>query len=156
MSKPFFHVGIVVDDIDEAVARYSELLRTSFAPIQNVNVPRLVDGDRTLPHFRLRLTYCTEGPPYIELLQAVGDGVYSRTNVGVHHVGMWEEACEHRIRELEQLGLQPEAVQYTDDGRIIVAYLKGGSFANVRVELVDEGRRPMMERWLEEGGEWVD
>src|SRR4051794_41170648 len=145
-TETFFHVGIVVPDLDAALERYASLLGIPFTPVQDVYVPRLDDGVRSEP-IRLRIAYSTGSPPYYELLEATGEGIYGAANAGgVHHVGIWEADCERRVQELRRLGLQLEATQYTPEGRIIVAYFDPGPLDGTRIEIVDEGRRAMMEQ----------
>jgi hypothetical protein len=90
-------------------------------------------------------------------MEAQGDGVYGlHQGQGVHHVGMWEPYCERRLEDLVgRHGLTKEGVMYTPDKRIIVAYFHPEGMHGTRIEIVDEGRRPQMERWFA-GAPWVD
>jgi hypothetical protein len=69
---------------------------------------------------------------------------------------MWEPYCERRLEDLVgRHGLTKEGVMYTPDKRIIVAYFHPEGMHGTRIEIVDEGRRPQMERWFA-GAPWVD
>ena len=147
--ETYFHVGIFVYDIEEAIARYSKTLGLSFVePVMN-GIPRLVDQGRE-SSLELPIAYATQGPPYYELLQMTGaDGLYGRHNgEGIHHLGVWDPDVEGTVTRLEQQGVRLEAAQYTPEGAFVAAYFRPGDLHAVRVELVDMARRPMMEEWI--------
>lgn len=147
-ESPYFHVGILVSDIEEAMARYSPALDVTFVRPTIVNVPHLeYRGERS--EVSLRLAYTTQGPAYYELIEMIDEGFYGRWNgQGIHHVGVWEADVEARVRRLTASGLELEAAQYSPEGRFVAAYLNPGDLNGLRVELVDEGRRRMMEDWI--------
>jgi catechol 2,3-dioxygenase-like lactoylglutathione lyase family enzyme len=151
---PFFHVGILVHDLGEAIDRYADVLGITFVD------PAVARAELQEPWreetIDLRVAYSNQGPPYIELLEAQGDGLYSiHQGEGMHHLGVWESDCEGRLEELTtRKGMRTEAVQFTPERTIIVAYFYPGHLHGTRLEIVDEGRRPMMEDWIT-GGEFV-
>ena len=57
---PFFHVGMLVKDIGQAVADFGEILGLRFEPVRSAP---LVTGEM------MRFCYSLPGPPYMELVQ---------------------------------------------------------------------------------------
>ena len=147
--ETYFHVGIFVYDIEEAIERYSKTLGLSFVdPVMN-GIPHLVDEGRE-SSLVLPIAYATQGPPYYELLQMTGaDGLYGRhLGEGIHHLGLWNPDVAGTVARLENEGVRLEAAQYTAEGEFVAAYFRPGDLHAVRIELVDEARRPMMEEWV--------
>jgi catechol 2,3-dioxygenase-like lactoylglutathione lyase family enzyme len=148
-EQTYFHVGIFVYDIKEAIERYSKALGLTFVEPIMCGIPRLVDQGREYS-LELPLAYATQGPPYYELLEMTGeDGLYGKQNgEGINHLGLWDTDIEGTVVRLEQRGVRLEAAQYTPDGKFVAAYFRPGDLHAVRIELVDEARRPMMEEWI--------
>src|ERR1022692_3706367 len=57
---PFFHVGTLVRDIDQAAADFARILGLRFEPVRSAP---LVSGEM------MRFCYSLQGPPYLELVQ---------------------------------------------------------------------------------------
>ena len=148
-EQTYFHVGIFVYDMNEAIERYSKALGLTFVEPILCGIPHLVDNGRT-SSLELPLCYSHEGPPYYELLQMTGEsGLYGRQNgEGINHLGLWDPDIAATVERLRRDGLEVEAAQYTDDGEFVAAYFRPGDLHGVRIELVDERRRPMMEDWI--------
>jgi Glyoxalase/Bleomycin resistance protein/Dioxygenase superfamily len=99
-----YHSGIVVDDLDQAMATWSAAFDLHWAP------PRLSTSPLRCPAGilgrKVRLTYSIEGPQHIELLEQVEDAPY-RTVVGgqyIHHLGYRTADLVGQVRRLEDLG----------------------------------------------------
>ena len=71
--SPYFHVGILVPDLDVAIERFSDVLGVSFADRVHQDTEYFEDGGVMQP-LTLHITYSTDGPPYYELIEAQGDG----------------------------------------------------------------------------------
>jgi hypothetical protein len=86
-QTPYFHVGILVADLEVAIERFSRVLGLRFGPVSDTQTP--VAGETvTVEH--IRATYSVDGPPFLELIQASGDGLFSLQNgEGLHHLGIW-------------------------------------------------------------------
>jgi len=147
--ETYFHVGIFVYDMEEAIERYSKTLGLTFVDPAMNGIPHLVDEGRE-SSLELLIAYATQGPPYYELLQMTGaDGLYGRHHgEGIHHLGLWDPDVAGTVARLEKLGVRLEAAQYTPEREFVAAYFRPGDLHAVRIELVDEGRRPMMEKWI--------
>lgn len=151
-TSPFFHVGILVEDLDEAVSRFANALGIAFCGVTPVTVARHVEEDGAGGPAELRLTFSRQGPPYIELLEMQGEGIYGKgRGEGIHHVGLWVPECSVACDDLGAHGFRREALQYDDGGRLLVAYLRSGEGRGTRFELVDMSRRAPLEAWLREG-----
>lgn len=153
-AVPYFHVGILVADLEQAVERFRDVLGVDFAEPVYQDCEYFEQPGRMEP-LRLHLTYSVQGPPYYELIEAQGDGLYGlHHGAGLHHVGIWEPNCEDRINELLTKGMVKEAVLYRQDRTIIVAFTHPERLHGVRIEIADEGLREGHEAWLA-GGEFV-
>jgi catechol 2,3-dioxygenase-like lactoylglutathione lyase family enzyme len=77
---PFFHVGILVHDIDAAAGDFSRLLGLEFEPVRSAPV---ASGEM------MRFRYSLAGPPYLELVQIMdtGIGIWGPgQGEGLHHI----------------------------------------------------------------------
>ena len=153
--SPYFHIGILVPDLDAAIERFSDVLGVTFADRVYQDSETFDDGG-VMRNLRLHLTYSIDGPPYYELLEAQGDdGLYSINHgAGLHHVGIWEADCVAKREELYGKGMTHEATIYRPDRSIIVTFFDPGPLGGVRVELADLDLKEGHEAWLS-GGEFV-
>jgi catechol 2,3-dioxygenase-like lactoylglutathione lyase family enzyme len=147
VTAPFAHIGILVDDLDEAIERYTRLGLTFMEP-KTVRVERLVENG-TETALDLRITFSNEGPPRWELLEAVGDGMYgAQHGEGLHHVAEVVEDPIPRMQELERAGFPMVAAQYRPDGSMIVGYLQPGDLNGIRLEVIGTQVDEAIEGWL--------
>jgi Glyoxalase/Bleomycin resistance protein/Dioxygenase superfamily len=134
---PYFHIAIQVRDLDEAMVRFSETLHVTFYPPTLVrNLPAEDDPSTTI--FERRATYSYEGPPFLELVEAIPDEngeVYE----GPHHVGMFAADLTARAAELIADGLVEERRTVTPEGKTIIWINQPISFFGTRLELFDVG-----------------
>jgi catechol 2,3-dioxygenase-like lactoylglutathione lyase family enzyme len=145
MMEPYFHIGILVKDLDAAMERFHKVLQVSFRP------PRVVQVTQEQGLAELRFTYSYEGPPYYELLEAQGTGVFGlHQGEGPHHIGMWVENGPERLKDLQKRGLRPEIVQYSGDGLLIFSYFEPEDFCGTRLEILDSSQRAMHEEWIKQ------
>jgi catechol 2,3-dioxygenase-like lactoylglutathione lyase family enzyme len=144
---PFVHIGIVVADIEAAIARFGQLGVTFMEP-RTVRVDRLVEGDRETT-LDLRVAFSHQGPPQWELLEAVGDGIYGAQHIGgIHHVAVLDPDPQRRLAELEQAGFRTTGAQYRPDGSMIVGYLDPGDLDGVRIELLHAPVHDAIAAWI--------
>jgi catechol 2,3-dioxygenase-like lactoylglutathione lyase family enzyme len=142
--------------MDKAIAKYSEVLGVEFLePV--ISTARFWEKGREERMLEAKLTYSKQpAGPYIELVEAQGDGLFDPARgEGIHHVGVWEADCEARVKTLESQGVELVAAQYTPEGQIIVAYFEPSDVHGTMIEIVDSGRREMMEKWFS-GEPYVD
>ena len=125
----FFHVGVIVEDLDAAMEEMSRSLGLEF------NEPH----ESTYGDSHIRVCYSLQGPPYLELIQGEPGSMWSTTG-GPHadHVGYFVDDLDASMRRLEAEGLPVDI-----DG---TSYRKRFSYhrsthAGLRVELIDASRR---------------
>lgn len=149
MGAPrIYHVGIVVADLEPAMAQFSAASGVTWGRVQRFPAEfASPSGTRTYDQtFVLSL----EGPPYIELLVQVPDSVWERT--GLHHLGMWSDDVAGESADLEERGCAWEAALLDGAGR-----RAGGCYhllhdLDVRVELVSRAASaPRLDRYLAGG-----
>lgn len=145
-ATPFFHVGFLVNNLEEAMERFTEILGVDWTGRTTASAEFREPGKGSYM-LDLDITYSKQGPVHIELMESQGDGFYSG-HEGFHHLGLWEPDPEKRQAEFVTQGLAPMGTQYTPEEEIIVSYFDPSGFHGVMLELVDESRRADMERWF--------
>lgn len=150
MTETYFHVGMVVENLEEAMTRYSEVLGLSFAEPARVQVPRLEDPH---PHqHEVHVTFSKDGPPYYELIEAAGDGIFSRRFVGeILYLGLWESDMAGRLAKLEAQGIGIEASFKTSADDVPFTVITKPDLYGIRLEYVDVSSKEGIERWIETG-----
>jgi catechol 2,3-dioxygenase-like lactoylglutathione lyase family enzyme len=145
------HIGILVEDLEEGISRYSKILGVRFRPPFHGKFAGLEQNGVVAPA-ELLLTYSMEGPVYVELMQATGDGVWSaKHGFGLHHFGGFVSDITAQTRRLAQAGLRPEASAYTPGGELLLSYFRPGDLMGTRYELLSEKLRPGWETWVAGG-----
>lgn len=140
-----YHMGLVVPDITRAVAELSAQMGITFEDPWPVTVN--VRDHRGVAPETLTVTFGRQGPPFLELIQASGGGVWTAEGgPRLHHVGIWTDDLAGEVARLESNGMRREAAGVGPDGRLnLFAYLIGPD--GLRVELVDgAGRQAMLKR----------
>ena len=82
-----YHVGLVVPDVEQAAADYSDQLGLRFASLRPTVLDVWVDGVRRPAD--LLVTYSMDGPPYLELIEERSGGVWAADALGLSHIGFW-------------------------------------------------------------------
>jgi hypothetical protein len=143
----FMHVGILVEDFDEAIEIFGSRLGITFASPIESRLDNLQTAEGTLD-VSIRCTYSKGSAPYIELMQAQESGIFGPEHLGLHHIGMWEPNCAGRISDLSARGVVLEGVQRTPEDYPVMALLAPQSLAGARFELIPEAAREYMEAWI--------
>jgi catechol 2,3-dioxygenase-like lactoylglutathione lyase family enzyme len=83
-----YHTGIVVDDVDQAKAEYSDLLGVTWGFEGETDVPVwFPDGPKTIS---FKFAYTVEGPHRLELVRPVPGTLWTVSGPGhAHHLGYW-------------------------------------------------------------------
>ncbi|WP_113699638.1 VOC family protein [Nonomuraea lactucae] len=153
MPRSFFHVGLIVPDLEKAIARFSDVLDIRFTEPQAATIPFLADPDpRPGPVQQLAVMSRTE-PPYYELIQADGDqGIFSSANAGgILYYGLWEKDIPGRLERLRASGVSVDAVAGYAKEMPPYAIWTGRDLFGARLEYVDEATRPVIEDWVRTG-----
>jgi catechol 2,3-dioxygenase-like lactoylglutathione lyase family enzyme len=151
-SELYFHIGVLVEDLDEAIARFSKVLGLTFNEPITATFERIEDP-RPRESF-LRCTYSREGPPHIELLEANGDeGLWSIKNgEGFHHLGFWEADTAGRCAFLEAESVKIGArVVQPSNGRVMTVFNDPSELFGMRVEWLNDVSREAMDVWAKTG-----
>lgn len=124
MHEPLFHVGILVKDIEAAVAHFGALLGAEFEPVHSQEIST---GET------IRLCYSLQGPPYLELVEMTGVGVWSPCQgEGLHHIGFSDPSVTSRCAEFGEVD-----VIASGGGSPLVAMTRPATLHGVRVEYLD-------------------
>jgi catechol 2,3-dioxygenase-like lactoylglutathione lyase family enzyme len=138
----FWHVGILVQDLEGAAARFSEVLGVTFGDPVEAHFDELTETGEIEPQ-KLRVAFSREGPPHYELCQAHDSGIWGRQQGdGVHHLALWEDDVGSRLTELRRFGVDAEMLLRTPD-KNLVAYLSPRSVHGIRFEVVASGLKPI-------------
>lgn len=139
MEGSYYHFGVLVRDLAEAIPRYSSMFGCSFArPFDfQTNI-----ADSEARETTVHVTYSQGGPPYIELIEGHDDQRFFRIDLGerLHHIGRWEDDLDSRVKELEAQGYVTEATMTNDSG-LAVWFGMPQSLHGTRVELVSSRSR---------------
>ena len=95
---PMYHVGVVVENIEEAM---EELTRAMWLRWEKIR-------DRQRGPWKFRVAYCLEGPPYIELLEGrkePGHPFDTTNGPRLDHIGLWSDDFEADRKRLAEGGL---------------------------------------------------
>lgn len=150
LPPSFFHVGIVVPDLDHAVARYSDVLGIEFTEPAVFDIPRLEDPD---PHpFKLTAVFSRTEPPYYELIQAEGGGIVSVANAGkILYYGCWEPDMAGRLAKLRAQGVGLDALFRVDAESAPFAMITAPDLLGARIEYVGVDSVGPIEEWVRTG-----
>lgn len=149
-AATFFHTGIVVPDLEEAVAYYADTLGMSFTEPGVFHIPRLEDPD---PHpGELKAVLSRTEPPYLELIQAAGDGIIGPDKCGqILYHGYWEPDMAARWASLqtEEPGL--DAVFRMDEHSVPFAMITAPDPFGNRIEYVGADALDPITEWARTG-----
>jgi catechol 2,3-dioxygenase-like lactoylglutathione lyase family enzyme len=148
-DSAYYHIGIVVHDCDEAVAHYSDVLNIAFTERSDsvlwIENPQTQQTERT----PFVAAYSRTRPPYVELIQASGEGIFSETNAGrILYFGIWEADLEDRIQKLKQQGIGVEALISPESGSAPTAFITLPDKMGIRMEYLSTSLRLGTEAWV--------
>ena len=129
---PFFHVGIVVPDLEVAIVELGGAIGAEWSgPLE-----------REVGEWVVRATFAQTPPPYVELIEALPGSVWEAApGSPIHHLSYWSSDLDADGARLETSGMPLEL----DLG--FLRYYRGfGSGA--RIELLDRAvEEAFLERW---------
>ncbi len=142
IAADLYHTGLVVEDLDEARSRLTELAGYRWGPTAGGDTPVITaDGERVLP---MRIVYSAD-EPRIELVQAMPGTIWMPTGAGVHHLGYWSDDVDADMASLVDRGLTVEARAPSPEGSTLWAYCNGGGDTGPRIELVSRAIQPVLQ-----------
>jgi catechol 2,3-dioxygenase-like lactoylglutathione lyase family enzyme len=126
LSGPYFHVGILVRDVEAARADFTAKLGVEFEP---VHLQKIATGETT------RFCYSLPGPPYLELVEMTGTGSWSPEQPeGFHHIGVSDPSVPARCTVFDG---RADVIAPGDDGSPRVVLTHPEALHGVRVEYFD-------------------
>ncbi|HEX3715996.1 MAG TPA: VOC family protein [Trebonia sp.] len=126
MNEPYFHVGILVKDVEAARADFTARLGVEFEPVHS---QQIATGETT------RFCYSLQGPPYLELVEMTGTGSWSAEQPeGFHHIGLSDPSVAARCTVF---GSEVDLIAPGPDGSPLVVLTPPEALHGVRVEYFD-------------------
>jgi hypothetical protein len=142
-----FHVGIVVRDLEAAVARFTDLLGITWGPLQELEASQVSDGagnDFVVP-LRVR---CSTQAPYLELIEEVpGTEWTCNEHSNLHHIAFWSDALTADSQLLTSAKC-PVTVSGRRGTQAPSSWVYHQDALGVRIELVDDSMRSAMEQTI--------
>jgi catechol 2,3-dioxygenase-like lactoylglutathione lyase family enzyme len=127
MYEPYFHVGILVRDVEAARADFTARLGLEFELTRS---QQLATGETT------RFCYSLQGPPYLELVEMTGTGSWSAEQAeGFHHLGLADPSVPARCTAF---GDAADLIASGADGSPLVVLTRPEALHGIRVEYFDE------------------
>ncbi|MFF0783496.1 MULTISPECIES: VOC family protein [unclassified Streptomyces] len=148
-EQPYFHIGVVVPDLEKAIEYYERTQGLEFTKPAHVTNPRLEDPH---PHEQVvHVAFSKQGPPYYELIEADGDeGIFSTANEGrILYLGLWEPDMEGRLGALAAEGIGVAAASRSAEGATPGWIITEPDALGVRYEYVDLAEKQAIETWIE-------
>jgi catechol 2,3-dioxygenase-like lactoylglutathione lyase family enzyme len=126
MYQPYFHVGILVRDVEAARADFTAKLGVEFEPVHSHPI---ATGETT------RSCYSLQGPPYLELVEMTGTGSWSPDQPeGFHHIGVSDLSVPNRCTAF---GGRVDVIAPGENGSPRVALTPPEALHGIRVEYFD-------------------
>jgi hypothetical protein len=142
--KELHHVGMVVEDIDLAMAELGATLDTGWAPLQEVEATLWTPEAIISP--TLRFTISTSGAPHVELIESVSGTPWSGA-ARLHHLAFFAEDLVGVSQDLAAGGM-PIVVTYHSEEVRPFGFAYHQHPAGTFLELIDGARRPEFAEWI--------
>lgn len=142
----YYHVGIVVPDLEAAQAYYTDLLGLEWGPVLETDVEvRLGDGsERVFPN---KIVYSST-PPHLELIQETpGSPWVCNEHSNLHHIGIFSGDFGADAQRLVGSACPLEMYGGHGDGPPSTFTYHRDPWG-VRIELVDDAIRQTMETFM--------
>jgi Glyoxalase/Bleomycin resistance protein/Dioxygenase superfamily len=148
VSEPFFHVGILVAKMDEAIANFSRVLGIEFNEPSVMRTPICWRGSRL--DTDVHVTYSRSGPPYVELIEGHASGYFSLAGgEGIHHIGLWIPPGETAKSSSRLNTLDVEvSMPHEQTTGTVSAMSSPRALHGVRVEMIEDADRAGLEAWI--------
>ena len=146
-NKGFYHIGIVVENIDESIKYYVDNMGIHFADpaVTELTISNPTTGKAET--VSVKVTYSRKSSPYIELIEAVGDSIFSKKNIGgILYYGLWENNITQRIESLKNNQVDIEAL-IAPSGQDTNALITAPNINGVRVEYVTDTIQGYVKAW---------
>lgn len=138
-AADLYHTGIVVPDVEAAMARMSEVAGYGWTKPLSAELPiRMADGERVLT---LRYAYSLDAP-HIELVQEVPGTPWTATvHAATHHLGYFCDDVPATSKRLEAAGFALEACAVLN-GNAPAVFAYHLAPTGERIEIVERALMP--------------
>ncbi|MFI9403405.1 VOC family protein [Nocardia sp. NPDC052316] len=148
----FFRVGIVVPDLDVAIARFADGLGMAFTDPVTQRIPLMEVDGRATRSFELTTAMSRTEPPYYELIQATGDSIFANPATSrVLYYGCWEQDTQRRLTRLASRGAPPEVIWRSAPEAAPTAIFTRPDRTGGRIGYLSAQTRPAIEEWARTG-----
>ncbi|WP_113701746.1 VOC family protein [Nonomuraea lactucae] len=152
LPQSYYHVGMVVPDLEAAIDRYSEVFGVTFTEPAYTISPYLEDNGRVFTNFRQRQALSQTREPYFELIEATGAGIFGPHNVGrILYYACWEDDMPRRMALLKEQNIGIESVVRMDADSAPIAIITAPDLFGTRIEYADVSTRAYTEEWIRTG-----
>lgn len=149
LKAPYYHIGIVVRNLEQAVEHYSNLLGVKFTEPTDSVLCIEAPATRQSENIKVVAAYSRARPPYLELIQAGGNGIFSAENAGqILYFGIWESDLESRMEKLEQQGIRIDALIRPTCDKPPTGIITAPDQMGVRMEYLSTSLRLATEAWV--------
>jgi len=146
-----FHCGIVVPDLEVAMAQLGAALGVRWATVQQARYTYASPSGLTPTEHRY--TYSVGSAPHVELIEGAPGSIWEpTTQADLHHLGYWAEDLAASSAALTAAGSPIMATHGTDLSHPAVFAYHQPPGAGLWIELVDVSLREVFAPWLA-GGE---
>ncbi|MCK4836788.1 MAG: methylmalonyl-CoA epimerase [Candidatus Aminicenantes bacterium] len=132
MIKKIDHIAIVVENIDEEIKKYQEILGLSFS------------GTEVVADQKVKTALFDIGDLHIELLEPLGDdspvsNFLTKRGGGIHHIAYEVDDIQEQLKILraDQVSILSEKPTRGRNDSLVV-FLHPKAFSNVLIELVEK------------------
>ncbi len=149
--QQIFHIGILVPDVDRAMAEMGSALGVEWASVQHIAKRTLWTPESGLAEVALTFVYSRQGPQHIELLEGQAGSIWDvASSAATHHVGVWSDDISGDVHRFLNAGWQiVAAASAPDDGFGSFVYVAPPS--GLIVELVSGAAKPRFDSWFAGG-----
>ena len=139
------HVGVLVTDLEEAIATWAQVTGYSFTPVMSYRTDRYVDHSSADPHFHdARIAFSIEGPPFIELMEFTGEGTHAASQgEGFHHIGFRVPDPVERRDILATHGVGHDGASLDEAGQPILWFTTPEDLNGMRLEYIGPVQQPV-------------
>jgi hypothetical protein len=142
VQTPYFHLGIVVADLEVARDRFANLLGVAWGPVVERDSREFRDGAGGPGHGQFRFCYSTT-EPYLELIEELPGSVWEcNGESNLHHVGFWSDSVDADSERWSASKCPLTLSRSVDDAKQIAYH----EVLGVRFELVNTAMRARIEK----------
>ncbi|WP_442575348.1 VOC family protein [Microbacterium sp. F51-2R] len=138
------HIGVLVEDLEAAIAQWESVLGYTFGPICRYRTDSWIDSSDPQPHAHdARIVFSQQGPPRIELMEVTGKGTHGPSQLGFHHFGIVQvEGADELRNQFIERGVGVDGASLDAEGRAILWFTDPAELNGIRLEFVGVEPQP--------------